>query len=121
MRQSVLWRKRSRVDFVRVELVCKVLRQEHILGKGQTQRAFTVWGSQVFIKKSSGLCSQFYLRKTHDWVASRAFRMMPSGTKIQAFDIGTLGQVQPPHPCAVYNFWVMRQTCTACRSLVIAR
>lgn len=61
------------------------------------------------------------MRKTHDWVASRVFRMMPSGTKIQALDIGTLGQVQPPHPCAVYNFWVMRQTCTSCRSLVIAR
>jgi hypothetical protein len=45
----------SRVDFVRVELVSKVLRQKHVLGKGQSQREVVVWGSRVFINKCSGL------------------------------------------------------------------
>lgn len=53
MQRNVLWRYASRVDFVRVKLVCKVLWQKHVLRKGQSQRTPVVWGRQTLIKKLS--------------------------------------------------------------------
>lgn len=63
MQRSMLWRYSSRVDFVRVQLVCKVLWQKHVLGKGHSQRTVVVWGSQVIYKGLVRTILTFYLRE----------------------------------------------------------
>ena len=53
------WKRRSRIDLVRVELVDKCLGQEHVLMRNNRAKAVTGHEATLF----KGLFTKFYLRE----------------------------------------------------------